>query len=100
MNPYADVYRLAARRIRTDGWCHHGALTPDGHVCILIAIFMASRERMGEDEIRLPAEAAARYLTHTSTAGTTALIHWNEDPDRTQEHVLGLLDKLAEAKLT
>lgn len=98
MNPYADVYRLAARRIRTDGWCHHGGITPDGKVCLLIAIFMASRERMEEDEIRLPAEAAARYVSHGS-AGTTALIHWNEDEARTQADILELLDELAEAKL-
>lgn len=93
---YADVYRHAARLIRQHGWCHHGAVGKEGEICVHIAITQAAADRLPDEEMRAPVQAAARWLDPNHRSGSAVgLIRWNEAEERTVEDVLGLLHAMS-----
>jgi hypothetical protein len=94
---YAGVYRRAAVRLRTHGWCHYGGMDRDGRICLLMAITGAARDALAEhDDLHGPAEHAARQLEpHGRTGSAYALIRYNDAPERTEADIHEFLNRLA-----
>lgn len=97
---------MTARRIRDravlllleEGWCQKSSRGPHGERCLAIAVEDAACDLDLEyddayglilDKLRVAVSAETAFGLSTSP-----VVAWNEDPERTLDDVLGILDAL------
>lgn len=78
--------------LREYGWCQGELIDPEGHLCLLGAIFMAYYGR--PHSAGFSHEALVRTI-QSSLGPIPGVGFWNDQPSRTQAEVEALLTKIA-----
>lgn len=82
-----------ARKLLSKGWCQEAAFIPAYHgkpdsFCLIGATSFATKARWPREAIK-----ARERIREALPPGSVSIIDFNDDPGRTQEQVLEVMDK-------
>lgn len=86
LKPHQKVLLNAAQYIRDHGWCQHVTRDRQGRVCLSGALYRNAEE---------PDYTNAAYAVYALIKENLA--EWNDTPGRTEQEVIAVLEKAAEA---
>ena len=86
LEPWRQRLLAAAQYIRHYGWCQEQTIAENGAVCLVGAVHFCGDEK----------EYPNTELEKLGIAlGTPWIADWNDDPSRTKEEVIAVLEKVA-----
>jgi hypothetical protein len=87
--PFRQLAGRAADYIREHGWCQGASMDAHGRVCLIGA----------KNWVADTLEAGRALTNHLCSVLPSHPLVWNDDPDRAESEVVGVLDAISEGWL-